>query len=194
MANLFAKLGFEAFRAGIQPRSEESRKWFRKRVQDMRSINRDSLLKDESLEKGNTNLVGSMNMFFYDPKTKDTLPFYDTFPLVIIVGPAQGGFYGINLHYLPMNLRAKFLDGLLDNLNNKRYDESTRFKINYNMLRRASKLKYFKPCFKHYLTEHVSGRISRVPSSEWEIATFLPTANFEKGSNETVYRFSRSMI
>jgi hypothetical protein len=41
--------------------------------------------------------VGSMQMFFYDPKTKETLPYYDTFPLVVVVGPAEGGFYGLNL-------------------------------------------------------------------------------------------------
>ena len=55
-----------------------------------------------------------MNMFFYDPKHKDTLPYYDRFPLSVIIGPAKGGFYGLNLHYLPPVLRAKMLDALMD--------------------------------------------------------------------------------
>ena len=194
MANLFATLGYEAFRAGIKPRSEESRNWFRKKVQGMRSINRASLMKDESLIQTESDLVGSMNMFFYDPKTKDTLPYYDKFPLAIIVGPAENGFYGLNLHYLPMTLRAKFLDALLENLTNKQYDEKTRFRLTYNLLQRSSKLKYFKPCFKHYLTSNVKGRFSRVPASEWEIATFLPTASWSKASGDSVYKDSRRMI
>ena len=194
MANLFAKLEQEAFRAGIQPRSAESRAWFRKKVQSMRNISRGRLMSDEALLQNDDELIGSMNMFFYDPKFKKTLPYYDRFPLAIIVGPAEGGFYGLNLHYLPMNIRAKFLDALLDNLTNKKYDKSTRFRLNYSMLQRASKLRYFKPCFKHYLTANVQGNFSRVLSAEWEIATFLPTADFRKSSQDIVYKDSRSMI
>jgi hypothetical protein len=135
-----------------------------------------------------------MNMFFYDPKTKDTLPYYDRFPLVIIVGPAPKGFYGLNLHYLPPILRAKFLDALLEITNNKAYDEKTRFDISYNMLKRTASMKYFKPCYKHYLTAHVRSRMARVSATEWEIATFLPTQNFEKASAAEVYKQSRRMI
>jgi len=194
MSNLFANLEREAFRAGITPRTKESRTWFRGKVKNMQNISRTDLIKDESLLPGETELVGSMNMFFYDPKTKDTLPFYDRFPLVVIVGPAKGGFYGLNLHYLPMNLRAKLLDGLLDNLSNKKYDETTRFRLNYGLLQRTSKLRYFKPCFKHYLNEYVKSKIAKVPSPEWEIATFLPTASFKKSNTSNVYKVSRSMI
>jgi len=194
MANLFAKLEQEAFKAGITPRTEQSRQWFANKVRNMRNINRNTLMKDESLLLRNKELVGSMNMFFYDPKTKDKLPFFDRFPLAIVVGPAEGGFYGLNLHYLPMNLRAKFLDALLDNMTNKRYDESTRFKLNYSMLQKASSLRYFKPCFKHYLTSNLRSRFARVPSTEWEIATFLPTASWEKANANSVYKISRRMI
>ena len=193
MANLFAKLEREAFRAGITPRTKESRNWFRKRVSEM-SVNRNALMKDESLNRTSTEIVGSMNMFFYDPKTKETLPYYDRFPLAIIVGPAKEGFYGLNLHYLPMNLRAMFLDALLDNLTNKKYDTSTRFKLTYNLLQSTAKLRYFKPCFKHYLSSNVKGNFARVPSAEWEIATFLPTARFTKGTQRKIYTDSRRMI
>ena len=86
------------------------------------------------------------------------------------------------------------LDGLMDITNNKNYDETTKFQIRYNMLQRTSKLKYFKPCFKHYLNEHVRSRFALVPAPEWEIATFLPTADFQKSSKATVYRDSRKMI
>jgi len=194
MSNLLQTLEQEAFRAGITPRTRQSREWFANKVRNMRNINRNQLMKDESLELKNRQLVGTMNMFFYDPKTKDKLPFFDRFPLAIVVGPAESGFYGLNLHYLPMNLRAKFLDALLENTNNKRYDETTVFKLNYALLQRAARLKYFKPCFKHYLTTNLKSRFARVPSTEWEIATFLPTASWDKASANAVYKVSRSMI
>ena len=196
MSNLFAKLEYEAFRAGVNPRTKEAQDWFRKKAQQMRRVDRKDLLQDEQVKLVNRQnpLIGSMNMFFYDPKHKDTLPYYDRFPLVIIVGPAEKGFYGLNLHYLPNVLRAKMLDALLDITNNKKYDESTRFQVSYKLLQSSSKMRYFKPCYKHYLTAHVKSRLARVAAPEWEIATFLPTANFEKSSAANVYKDSRKAI
>ena len=194
MANIFQKLEYEAFRAGITPRSRESMDWFRRKAQSMGRVNRRQLMNQDPVELRNRGVLGNMYMYFYDPKTKDTLPYYDSFPLTIVVGPATGGFYGLNLHYLPPVLRARMLDGLMDITNNKKYDETTKFQVRYNMLQRTSKLKYFKPCFKHYLNEHVRSRFALVPAPEWEIATFLPTADFQKSGKSAVYKDSRKMI
>ena len=195
MSNLFAKVEQEAFRAGITPRTKQSRDWFRSKLSSMGKVSRNTLMRDEQLKLVNKSqpLIGSMNMFFYDPKHKDTLPYYDRFPLSVIVGPAQGGFYGLNLHYLPPVLRAKMLDALMDVTNNKKYDDSTRFEVSYKLLVATSKLRFFKPCYKHYLFAHVKSRLARVSAPEWEIATFLPTADFE-GNKSKVYSDSRSMI
>lgn len=194
MSNLFKNLELEAFRAGITPRTRESRDWFRRKAQRLRRVNRNQLMKEEPVELSNRRIIGSMQMFFYDPKLKNELPFYDAFPLVIVLGPAQGGFLGLNLHYLPPTLRAKFLDALLDVTNNKSYDESTKFDITYGMLKSAMKYKYFKPCIKHYLNKHVRSRFATVPAPEWEIATFLPTADWQKTSASQVYSDSRRKI
>lgn len=194
MDNLFQKVEFEAFRAGITPRTKESREWFRKKVQNMRGINRRDMMNSEPLEKKSRSAVGNMYCFFYDAKHRDTLPYWDAFPLIVAVGPAPKGFYGLNLHYLPIPLRAKMLDALMDITNNKKYDESTKFQTSYAMLKRSAKLKYFKPCFKHYLTSQVEGKLAYVPPPEWEIATFLPTAQFQKAARGQVYKDSRSMI
>ena len=198
MSNLFQRLQIQAFRAGITPRTKESREWFREKARNLRSINRQELMKEDPLKrrarlKTGRDVIGTMQMFFYDPKTKDTLPYYDKFPLIIVVGPAEGGFYGLNLHYLPPVLRAKFLDALMD-LQSSKTSESARFLITYRKLQSVSKLRYFKPCFKHYLNAHVKSRFARVPAPEWEIATFLPTADWQKSSGNKVYKDSRNMI
>ena len=190
MAGLFQKLEFEAFRKGITPRSKESRAWFMNKAKNL-NVSRSKLMKEDPIELRSRPAVGKMYMYFYDPKHKETLPYYDRFPLIVMVGPAPKGFMGLNLHYLPLATRAKFLDALLDTINNERYDESTRFRLSYEMLKRASKLKAFRPCLKRYLSSHVRSRLAMVPAPEWEIATFLPTADFEKASSSEVYRDSR---
>jgi hypothetical protein len=194
MSNLFKTLEYEAFRAGINPRTQQSREWFRVKVEKMKNINRNTLMKEDPIIIKNRQVLGSMVMFFYDPKHKETLPYYDSFPLVIVLKPAAGGFLGLNLHYLPPVLRAKFLDSLLDVTTNKRYDESTKFGLTYKMLENASKFKYFKPCIKHYLSDHVRSRFATVQAPEWEIATFLPTADFQKATTRQVYKDSRAMM
>ena len=188
MSNLFYNMEMEAFRNGITPRTKESMDWFRRKAQAMRSVNRNSLMKEDPIQLRNRGVVGNMYMFFYDPKTKEKLPYYDSFPLVVVVGPAEGGFYGLNLHYLPPVLRAKFLDGLMESAGNNRFD------LSYSYLKRASKMKYFKPCFKHYLGNQVRSRFAFVQEPEWEIATFLPTADFQKAGRNKVYSDSRKML
>ena len=193
MSNIFNRLELQAFRAGITPRTKESRDWFRKKASNLRSIKREDLMDEDPLKKRARQVVGRMYMYFYDPKTKETLPYYDAFPLSIIVGPAPGGFYGLNLHYLPPILRAKFLDALMD-ISEKNIDEDSKFRLNYKLLQGTSKLKYYKPCFKHYLSDHVQSRFAEVPAPEWEIATFLPTADWRKRQRQKVYYDSRQMI
>ena len=194
MANLFQKLQIDAFRAGITPRTKESQNWFRRKVQGLAIPNNLSLMGQEPLKLRSRTGVGSMYMYFYDPKHKETLPYYDRFPLTIVVGPAKGGFMGLNLHYLPNVLRAKFLDGLMGITSNKKFDESTKFAVTVRELKNTSKLKYFKPCLKHYLMDHVRSRLALVPAPDWEIGTFLTTVRFEKKSKSIIDADSRRMI
>ena len=193
MSNLFQRLELEAFRKGINPRTRESREWFKRRVQRLTRVNREQLMRETEVTKRATHSYGGMFMYFYDPKHKDTLPYYDRFPLTIPVEPAKGGFRGINLHYLPPVLRAKFLDALLNITNNKKYDESTKFNLTYELLNGSRNMRYFKPCFKHYLLSHVKSRFAEVPAPEWEIATFLPTAQWEKSTAGKIYSDSRKI-
>jgi hypothetical protein len=192
MGSLFDKLESEAFRKGLSKRSKEAQTWFRKQVQGMGQINMHKMMKDDRLVKKSRPRVGDMFMYAYDPKHRKTLPYYDRFPLTIMVDKAPGGFYGLNLHYLPLKQRAIFLDNLSAIANNKRYDETTRLKLSYALLKGASKFKYFAPCFKHYLTSQVDSKIMKVEASEWDIAIFLPTENFAKAKKSKVWKDSRS--
>lgn len=194
--NILRKLEQEAFRAGVSPRTRESMDWFRKRAQRIRRVNRGELMNQEEIILKNRTVLGSMFMWFYDPKFKNddkVLPYYDAFPLGIIVGPAKGGFYGMNLHYLPPLLRADFLDQLLETTN-RSYDPTMRFNLTYKLLKDAEKFKAFRPCFKHYLKNHVRSRFAMVQPPEWEIVAFLPTADWQKANAQQVYRDSRRMM
>ena len=146
MASLFDTLQAQAFRAGIQGRTKESQKWFQKKVQELTVPSRQKILRDTALRRTGTEIRGNMYMYFYDPKLKNELPYYDRFPLSIIVDPAPGGFYGINLHYLNYNVRAQFLDELMGLGPSNPRENSRLRKIRYNLLKSTRKFKEFKPC------------------------------------------------
>jgi hypothetical protein len=153
-------------------------------------IARQPLLNDPVVKAKKTPLWGFMYMFVYDAKHKSTLPYWDRFPLVLMIEPAPGGFYGLNLHYLRPKIRALFLDKLMETLGNKALDERTRLRLRYSLLSKAKKFREFRPCFKHYLTEHITSKIAEVPATEWDIAIFLPTEHFIGAQKEEVWKES----
>jgi len=126
--------------------------------------------------------LGRLFMFEYEPQHADTLPYYDEFPLVLSMAAHADGFLGINLHYLPYTWRAVLMDALYD-LKEEPINESspTRLQVysnGYNILKKSTKYRYFRPCIKKYLFEQVTSRYMEVPEEEWEIALFLPLERF----------------
>jgi len=198
MASLFDTLQAGASRSQIRLNSDDAKKWFRKSVKALGKVSPQKVLKDEALSKatvadlGKATAVGSMYMYFYDPKHKATLPYYDKFPLTIVVGAAPGGFYGLNLHYLSPVVRARFLDKLMTLSPGPKMSDTSRLKkLRYELLASTAKYKEFEPCYRHYLMPKVKTNLVRVPMTDWEIAIFLPTEQFVKVSKESVWRYSR---
>ena len=188
---LFDRLEQEAFRAGIQARTKASMAWFRAQVAGIK-VSRAGLMSQGPQRTRRS--VGSMYHFQYDPKLKKTLPYYDRFPLCIPIKGAKGGFHGLNLHYLHPVVRARFLDVLMDYANNDKYNRSTKMMLSYQLLKGTSNLKEFKPCFKHYLNEHIKSQFLLIEPADWEIAIFLPTESFRKETKSTVWGKSRKIV
>jgi len=197
MAYIFQQVADQGRADGITSNdTTEARDWYRNAARDIASVNTTRLMNDKRNIKPNIVVgdIGKMFMFFYDPKNKDTLPFYDKFPLIFPVDFTKGGFYGINLHYLAPILRAKLMDALYSTANNDKYDDSTKLKLSYNLLKGASKFQYFAPCFKMYLWDHVQGQFLNVQTQNWDTALMLPTERFAKASRETVWKDSASKV
>lgn len=190
--SLFTRLDSEVTAAGLQRRTKEAREWFIENVRKLNGrINRNALLRDEKLTAKKTPIWGHMYMFAYDPKTKEDMPYYDKFPLVIMTEKAEGGFYGLNLHYIHPRTRAIFLDKLMSTLGDQPLTERTRLRTRYEILQHAKKFREFAPCFKHYLFNHIKSRVAQVDATEWDIAIFLPTEQFSGASKTKVWADSK---
>ena len=195
MAILFDEILTKGVRAGqIPARTAKARDWYRKSASDYKRINDGKLLKGDADRLTARPLVGQMYMYYYDAKGKSTLPYFDRFPLVFPFKKVKGGFYGLNMHYLPLPLRAKLMDALYGTASNTRFDESTRLKISYQMLESAAKYKEFQPCIKRYLTTQVRSKFMYIYPSEWDVALFLPLERFQGASKTQVWSDSKRKI
>jgi hypothetical protein len=195
MAILFDEILTKGVRAGqIPARESKARDWYRETAQTYRRVNENKIMRGDRDRLTARPLIGQMYLFNYDAKHKAKLPYFDRFPLVFPFKKVKGGFYGINLHYLPLTYRAQLMDALYDVTNNNRYDESTRLRISYDILSKASRFRYFKPCVKHYLTPQLRSKFLYIYPSEWDIALFLPLERFQGASKSTVFADSRRAI
>lgn len=168
-------------------RKDQSRVDFRRNLD--KKIMKDYKNREEEIVK-----PGQMYMYRYDPKYKDTLPYYDRFPLIFPFRVKSDRFWGINLHYLPLPLRAKLMDSLHDITNNNRYDDSTKLKISYQILNSSSKMRYFKPCVKQYLFTHTRSKFMYIRPEEWDISIFLPLENFAKKTKSQVWSITKESL
>lgn len=198
-------------RGHIPARTQQSRDWYRSAAKDFGARLRGgdlenakrvdyarlnpSVLLRENQSHLTTNIIpGNMYMYYYDPKFKETLPFYDRFPMIFPFRVQADRFWGINLHYLPLQYRAILMDGLYDLTNNKKYDETTRINLSYKILNNAAKFRYFKPCVKQYLKSHVESKFLYITPDTWDVALFLPLEKFEKKTKAQVWANSREKL
>ena len=183
MTTLIDRINEQLRKTGFAPRSVQARDWLRQKVKEL-SPTSQNLMKDRQ-RLVNSSVIGGMFFFYYDPKTKDTLPYYDRFPLVIPIEQYSDGILGLNLHYLHPKQRMFLLDALSQYASNSKYDQSTRLRLSYDLLSRTSIA--FKPCVKRYLYSHVQSRFMEIQANEWDIAALLPVSQFVKASKSKVW-------
>jgi len=196
--SIFTNIKELASKRGIsfQKNARQAKTWFANKAKSLGGNISGSRLMSQTRTRqvGRRPDRGNMVHFVYDPKTKKQLPFYDKFPLIFIVEVYKDGFLGINLHYLPPGLRLKLLEKLTSLQTNKKYDDRTKLRLSYRVLTATSRFKEFQPTIKRYLTSHVRSRFLKIDANEWHMAIFLPTSNFAKASNRTVWNDSRRKI
>ena len=168
---------------------DRSVSWFQNKIKEFGSPTSAQLIREG--KRRSTPFFGKLNMFFYSPKYKDKLPYYDVFPLVLPIQRYSDGFLGINFHYLPIPLRVKLLDQLVDYSNNTKFDESTRLNVDYRKLKR---IKLIQPTIHKYLSGQTKSQFRRIDADEFMVAALLPVQRFRKASASEVWKDSRGMI
>lgn len=172
--------------------AKKSRSWFQQqaRLLGRQQITPNKVLKSDAQAMKTKIVPGNLYMFLYDPKTKDKLPYYDMFPLVFPFKRLPDGFVGLNMHYLPYQMRVLLLQRLMDFSNNKNMDETTRLKYSWSMIDGVSRYRLAEPCVKRYLASHVKTNLRLVPATDWATAMLLPVEQFVGSTKTSVWQNS----
>lgn len=171
--------------------SRESVQWLTQKILELkRPGSIPNTIKREEFRNTKRFVLGGLYYFFYDPKGKDDLPYYDTFPLVLVLEKYPDGFLGLNLHYLPIKYRVAFLGKLLQLGKFNEDGDPVKIKVTYDILNATKRFKEFRPCIKRYLMPHIKSKILAVQPNEWEVATFLPVHQFKKAKPKEVWEDS----
>ena len=189
MAYLLNRIKESLAKEGLTPRTNQARAWLHMKIKDLKPT-RAALLKDRDRLKERS-VIGKMYFYFYDPKTKEKMKYYDRFPLVIPIERYNDGFLGLNIHYIHPKYRMTILDKLSATANNSAYDEKTKLRISYKYLAAASKVFEATPCIKRYLFSQIESRFLEISADEWDIAALLPMESFVGASTSKVYADSQ---
>lgn len=167
------------------------------KTNDNKTKTDDETEKDKLSFKGvNYPEIGKLYFFMYhDPETKDTLPYWDKFPIVIPVEYVQlkkgEGFLGLNLHYLPPSLRATLLDILILTYQDTNFSgDERRININYDLLREFVKnVPMARNCIKKYYigrimpSKNTKGKFNEINPNDWKFAVTLPLHEWVRNPN-----------
>lgn len=162
-------------------KNSKSIKWFQQKLKDLRYKQRSKPVK------------GSMITYVYLAKHRKTLPYYDRFPLIILLEEITGGTWlGLNLHYVPPKQREWFLEQILKYSSTSNIANNTRFKVDWAKVKH---IKFSEHMIKRYLMPQVRSNIHSIPPSEWINAVNLPTQQFmvnnKKYSSRKVWKNTR---
>lgn len=182
-------LMINSFRASIKAKikndgaavNNKSEKWFR-----------ETLKNGVKGHKVSTPTPGKLYAYVYDAKHKETLPYWDRYPLIVYLGLGKQGsstlMYGLNLHYIPPKARQQFLEELL-----KRYASTSTISNKTKLKVDWGKVKGFDGAdkmIKAYLPDHIQGSLVEIKPSDWANVVLMPLQQFmSKGK-----RFSANKV
>ena len=124
--------------------------------------------------------LGDMFCYYSNPKYRQVLPYYDMFPMIMLISADKDTFLGINFHYLAPKFRAILLDRVTAKVG--------KGIINW---KKISMITQIAPTIKRYRFDHIMKKVVPIEESEQEIAIFLPTERFKKASRAQVWSDSK---
>ena len=196
MASLLNKVSDAVRKGTVGQEVRRSAKWFQTKIKGLEGTLRNQWTQTnapkfyrEAETKVNPKVLrlranlGDLFCYYYNPKHRMTLPYYDRFPMIMLIGYEKETFLGLNFHYLNPRIRAILLDRVTA-------------KIAGGLIRweKIMRIPQIAPTVKRYRYDHIVRKVIPIEEKENEIAIFLPLERFKKASKSKVWADSRKRI
>ena len=174
--------------------------WYK---EQMRSIKKNKFNKYAFIAQGKQETVrrleiGKLYLMEYIPKysgvgelvpQSSELGVWDRYPLILPCDVAPNGFYALNLHYLPIKMRAWLLDQLMGTAN----IPANKLRVNWQILKRFSLNQYGQYATHRYLLNHITSPFRMVKIEDYPKVIMLPIASWYGNDRYLVNRFKKLM-
>ena len=131
---------------------------------------------------------GKIFTFGYDAKFKEILPYWDKFPLIIVLDVYRDGFMGLNFHYVSPVERMIFFKKMMQFATQhgevEDMTDKAKFNVSWDAIRN---IKNADKMIHKYLYGHVRTSLLEAPPNEWENAIFLPYQRFVGATAKSVW-------
>jgi len=193
VTGLLSTLARAIAKGEVKGRARRSAQWFQDKLKGLKgeARNRFSSTNPDKFYRESPDKIAPMGLkrraqfgdlfcYHYDPKYKKTLPYYDAFPLIMLIGSDKDTFLGCNFHYLNPRFRAILLDKLTAKMSGGIPNWS-----------KLSKIREIAPTVKRYRFDHIDKKVIQIKEDEKEMAIFLPLERFRKSTKSSVWSDSK---
>jgi hypothetical protein len=167
--------------------TKKSWNWFREYIRKNLNSMRTSQVMIGNPQIKSFPMHGEFYFYVYDAKYKSTLPYWDSFPLTLILDVSESHFLGINFHYLSPKHRMWLFSELSELKNNSRYNKNTRIIATYQRMKMLSKFPLVQHSIKRYLFKQTRSKFITVDPKVWGLCIQLPVERFHNSSNKNVW-------
>lgn len=182
---------FDVVRGDPKYSTTNSWSWFMRNVRDLataQGVKPLALMGDNQIHQTDKILPGYFYQFFYDPKYKEELPFYDTFPLAIPFSATATHFTGLNMHMIYPRARLLLLSKLLVFASDDKLSEKMKINLSWKFISNASRFPGVDKCVRMYLKSHVKSKFLKIPPVDYFSAIFLPVESMKKMTVQEVWK------
>lgn len=180
--NIFEKERYLKARFTLDYAVERSASWYWRKIQELKNISPTQLMKhrDQYRERPQR---GEVYCFYYHAKHRDTLPYYDMFPLVLPLRTYKDGFLGMNFHYITPRHRILLVEEI------KKHGSGPKgLTVSYDVVASFASSKYAEPTIKRYLYSQMGTPLRRIEAPDIPTALLVPCERFVKQKKESVWR------
>jgi hypothetical protein len=181
-ANVFEKEQYIDVRISLEQAMGKSASWYQKKIAALKNISPTQIMKDHS-EYRTKPIKGEMYVYYYLPKHRETLPYWDMFPLVLPLSYDKDGMLGMNFHYIRPQHRIMLLDEI-----KKHGWGPKKTIINYDIISSFARSRFAEPTIKRYLWSQFGTPLRRIAAVDIPTALLVPCEKFYKMDKNKVWK------